>query len=72
MWQAEDRAHRIGQKRAVLVLVLVVAGTVEMVILNRAREKRDIDAKVIQVHTLPQMHCPASISAGAYSCTSPY
>ncbi|KAK9808778.1 hypothetical protein WJX72_003449 [[Myrmecia] bisecta] len=46
--QAEDRAHRIGQKREVLVLVLVSAGTVEQVILDRAQQKRDIDAKVIQ------------------------
>ncbi|KAK9834176.1 hypothetical protein WJX81_005712 [Elliptochloris bilobata] len=46
--QAEDRAHRIGQKREVLVLVLVSAGTVEEDILDRARQKRDIDAKVIQ------------------------
>ena len=46
--QAEDRAHRIGQKREVLVLVLVSAGTIEEDILDRARQKRDIDAKVIQ------------------------
>ena len=47
--QAEDRAHRIGQKKAVLVLVLVAAGTIEQAILERAKAKRDIDAKVIQV-----------------------
>ena len=47
--QAEDRAHRIGQKRDVLVLVLVTAGTIEQAILDRAQAKRDIDAKVIQV-----------------------
>lgn len=48
--QAEDRAHRIGQKRDVLVLVLVAAGTIEQAILEKAKAKRDIDAKVIQVH----------------------
>ena len=47
--QAEDRAHRIGQKRDVLVLVLLSAGTIEAAILDRARQKLDIDAKVIQV-----------------------
>eukprot|EP00210_Caulerpa_lentillifera_P001183 g1139.t1 len=46
--QAEDRAHRIGQLRDVLVLTLVCAGTIEEAIMERANEKRDIDAKVIQ------------------------
>lgn len=46
--QAEDRAHRIGQKKEVLVLVLASAGTIEEVILDKAKKKRDIDAKVIQ------------------------
>ena len=50
--QAEDRAHRIGQKRDVLVLVLLSAGTIEAAILDRARRKLDIDAKVIQVGRL--------------------
>ena len=47
--QAEDRAHRIGQKNDVLVMVLVSAGTIEQAILDRAQQKREIDAKVIQV-----------------------
>lgn len=46
--QAEDRAHRIGQMKDVLVLTLVCAGTIEEAILERASEKRDLDAKVIQ------------------------
>lgn len=46
--QAEDRAHRIGQKREVLVLVMVTAGTIEEAILDKAKQKREIDAKVIQ------------------------
>lgn len=56
MFQAEDRAHRIGQKREVLVLVLVSAGTIEQVILDRAQQKKEIDAKVIQVITLTTHH----------------
>ncbi|CAI9108670.1 OLC1v1008336C1 [Oldenlandia corymbosa var. corymbosa] len=37
--QAEDRAHRIGQKSEVRVFVLVSAGTIEEVILERAKKK---------------------------------
>jgi len=46
--QAEDRAHRIGQRREVRVIVLVSVGSIEEVILARARAKRAVDAKVIQ------------------------
>ncbi len=54
--QAEDRAHRIGQKKEVLVLVLVSAGTIEQVILDRAQQKKEIDAKVIQVDPSHRTH----------------
>ncbi|KAK1313760.1 Chromatin structure-remodeling complex protein SYD [Acorus calamus] len=46
--QAEDRAHRIGQKKEVRVFVLVSIGSIEEVILERAKQKMGIDAKVIQ------------------------
>ncbi|CAI5489162.1 unnamed protein product [Closterium sp. Naga37s-1] len=46
--QAEDRAHRIGQKREVRVFVLVSVGSIEEEILERAKGKMGIDAKVIQ------------------------
>ncbi len=46
--QAEDRAHRIGQKKEVRVFVLVSVGSIEEEILLRAKSKMGIDAKVIQ------------------------
>ncbi|GIL68824.1 hypothetical protein Vafri_22055 [Volvox africanus] len=45
--QAEDRAHRLGQTRSVLVLVLASSGTLEEVILERARSKRGMGEAVI-------------------------
>ena len=62
--QAGDRAHRIGQKKAVLVLVLVAAGTIEEAILERAQQKRDIDAKVIQVRMQYSAHAGYVNSSG--------
>lgn len=46
--QAQDRAHRIGQKNKVLILRLITANSVEEKILERAQYKLDIDGKVIQ------------------------
>ncbi|KAI9034495.1 SNF2 family N-terminal domain-containing protein [Hyaloraphidium curvatum] len=46
--QAQDRAHRIGQKKQVLVLRLITSGTVEEEIQDRAHFKLDMDGKVIQ------------------------
>ena len=46
--QAEDRAHRIGQKKEVKIITIVSVGSIEEVILERARQKADIDNKVIQ------------------------
>ncbi|MCO5585700.1 hypothetical protein L7F22_039636 [Adiantum nelumboides] len=46
--QAEDRAHRIGQRKEVRVFVLASVGTIEEDILDRAKSKMGIDAKVIQ------------------------
>ena len=41
------------------MLVLVAAGTIEEAILERAQQKRDIDAKVIQVRMQCSAHaCP--------------
>jgi hypothetical protein len=46
--QAQDRAHRIGQKNEVRVLRLVTADSVEENILETARFKLSMDDKVIQ------------------------
>lgn len=46
--QAQDRAHRIGQKNEVRILRLISNESVEEVILERANQKLDIDGKVIQ------------------------
>ncbi|KAI0233838.1 ATP-dependent DNA helicase Snf21 [Massospora cicadina] len=46
--QAQDRAHRIGQKKKVLILRLITTNSVEEKILERAQFKLDIDGKVIQ------------------------
>ena len=46
--QAQDRAHRIGQKNEVRILRLISSGSVEEKILERAQFKLDMDGKVIQ------------------------
>ena len=46
--QAQDRAHRIGQKNEVRVLRLMTVNTVEEKILAAARYKLNVDEKVIQ------------------------
>lgn len=46
--QAQDRAHRIGQKNEVRILRLITSKSVEEKILERAQFKLDMDGKVIQ------------------------
>ena len=46
--QAQDRAHRIGQKNEVRVYRLISSGTVEENILEQANRKLQVDAQVIQ------------------------
>jgi SWI/SNF-related matrix-associated actin-dependent regulator of chromatin subfamily A protein 2/4 len=46
--QAQDRAHRIGQKNEVRVLRLMTVNSVEEKILAAARYKLNVDSKVIQ------------------------
>lgn len=46
--QAQDRAHRIGQKREVQVFRLVTEDTIEQKIVERAQQKLKLDAMVVQ------------------------
>ncbi|KAI9706991.1 MAG: hypothetical protein M1820_004579 [Bogoriella megaspora] len=46
--QAQDRAHRIGQTRPVIVYRLATRGTVEEVLLERADSKRRLEKLVIR------------------------
>lgn len=45
--QAQDRAHRIGQTRPVLIFRLVTAHTIETKIMQKATDKRKLEALVI-------------------------
>lgn len=44
--QAMDRAHRLGQTKQVTVYRLVVKGSIEERILQRAREKSEVRVRV--------------------------
>ena len=46
--QAQDRAHRIGQNKAALILRFITEKSVEEAMFQRARYLLDIDVKVIQ------------------------
>ena len=46
--QAQDRAHRIGQKKPVTVFRLVTDETVEVKVVERAQQKLKLDAMVVQ------------------------
>ncbi len=45
--QAQDRAHRIGQKRPVIVYRLATKGTIEQTLLDKAESKRRLEKLVI-------------------------
>jgi hypothetical protein len=61
--QAQDRAHRIGQKKPVLVFRLVTKSTVEERILKRAGEKRRLEEMVIAKGALGSSFCGLSDSS---------
>lgn len=46
--QAQDRAHRIGQKRPVQVFRLITDESVEVKVVERAQQKLKLDAMVVQ------------------------
>lgn len=52
--QAQDRAHRIGQKNEVRILRLITSDSIEEKILEKANQKLDIDGKVIQAGKFDQ------------------
>jgi len=52
--QAQDRAHRIGQKHEVRILRLITSDSIEEYILQKAQQKLDIDGKVIQAGKFDQ------------------
>lgn len=53
-----DRAHRLGQTKQVTVYRLIVKGTIEERILQRAREKSEVGAATLVQTSTP---CPMSV-----------
>ena len=49
--QAQDRVHRIGQKRPVIVYRLITSNSIEKKILDKARAKRTLERLVIHKGT---------------------
>ena len=45
--QSEDRAHRVGQKKSVLYIDLIVKGTVDEMIIKSLKSKIQISAKTL-------------------------
>jgi ATP-dependent DNA helicase len=65
--QAQDRAHRIGQTKPVLIFRLVSAHTIETKIMQRATEKRKLEALVIAKgkFRVPVTQATATAASGA-------
>ena len=56
-----DRAHRLGQTKQVTVYRLICKGTIEERILQRAREKSEIQRMVIQGGSLKGFTRPTEL-----------
>ena len=61
--QAQDRAHRIGQTRPVLVFRIVSKHTVETKIMQRATDKRKLEALVIANGTFVPVYIHPNVSS---------
>ena len=62
MFEAQDRAHCIGQKREVRVLRLLTVQSVEEKILAAARSKLNVDEKVTK--STPRLSYPKKVDSG--------
>ena len=58
--QAQDRAHRIGQTKPVIVYRLATKGTVEQTLLEKADSKRRLERLVIQQGKFKSLLDPSS------------
>ena len=67
--QAQDRCHRIGQTRPVVVYRLVTANTVDQKICERANAKRKLEKLVI--HKGQNIHFVV-LSRYCFTVTSPF
>ncbi|KAG5293001.1 lymphocyte-specific helicase [Histoplasma ohiense] len=61
--QAQDRAHRIGQTKPVIVYRLATRGTVEQTLLEKADSKRRLEKLVIQKGKFKSLLEPGSAAA---------
>jgi SWI/SNF-related matrix-associated actin-dependent regulator of chromatin subfamily A member 5 len=57
--QAQDRAHRIRQRRSVQVFRLVTESIIEEMIIERAQQKLKLDAMVVQQGRLKEKDKPS-------------
>ena len=60
--QAQDRAHRIGQKKPVFVYRMVTQDSVEEKVIERAELKLKLDAVIIQQGRLSQQSSKSKMS----------
>eukprot|EP00935_MAST-01C_sp_MAST-1C-sp1_P001291 g1291.t1 len=58
--QAQDRAHRIGQKKTVKVYRFVTDNTIEQKVIERAQQKLKLDAMVVQQGRLQEKSAKVS------------
>ncbi|OAX82095.1 hypothetical protein ACJ72_03557 [Emergomyces africanus] len=63
--QAQDRAHRIGQTKPVIVYRLATRGTVEQTLLEKADSKRRLEKLVIQKGKFKSLLEPGSSAAAS-------